>query len=175
MVVAPTIAVFADGNEPIATGYLRAAGIPQSNGREFPTAKCGGARLRARGPTTRHAHRRGDHGRSGTCSAPNINHRNGALFDSAGNPRYCQIMSMHWGVNEREKVTCDGGACPATQAQCTGQRFTFNGHEVVAEVREFLATRRTSSPSARRSTRTRTRCRTRRGRSSTIRAAMATS
>jgi uncharacterized protein (TIGR03382 family) len=41
-------------------------------------------------------------------------------------------------VNDRERVECDGGACPATQAQCTGQRFTYNGHEVVAEVREFL-------------------------------------
>src|SRR6185369_7575154 len=41
MIANPTIAVFADGNETIATGYLRAAGIPQSNGTEFPNAKCG--------------------------------------------------------------------------------------------------------------------------------------
>ena len=45
---------------------------------------------------------------------------------------------MHWGVNERETVKCAGGNCPATQAGCTGQAFTYNGHEVVAEVREFL-------------------------------------
>jgi hypothetical protein len=32
MVAAPTIAVFADGKEKIANGYLRNAGIPQSNG-----------------------------------------------------------------------------------------------------------------------------------------------
>jgi hypothetical protein len=75
----------------------------------------------------------------GTCAAPNNNHKNGALFDANGQPRFCQIMSMHWGVNEREKVECDGGNCPATQAQCTNQRFTYNGHEVVAEVRAFLA------------------------------------
>jgi uncharacterized protein (TIGR03382 family) len=138
MVVAPSIAVFADGNEPIATGYLRAAGIPQGNGREFPSAKCGASTC---GPGTDNPDMLTEEsimGDLGTCSAPNTNHRNGALFDSAGNPRYCQIMSMHWGVNEREKVQCDGGNCPATQAQCTGQRFTFNGHEVVAEVREFL-------------------------------------
>ncbi|MBW2704182.1 MAG: hypothetical protein JRF33_25460 [Deltaproteobacteria bacterium] len=41
MVAAPTIAVFADGNEDIATKYLRAAGIPQSNGMEFPASICG--------------------------------------------------------------------------------------------------------------------------------------
>jgi hypothetical protein len=48
-------------------------------------------------------------------------------------------MSMHWGVNQRERIECAGGACPATQAECTGQKYTFNGHEVVAEVRAFLA------------------------------------
>ncbi len=47
-------------------------------------------------------------------------------------------MSMHWNVSEREKVQCDGGNCPATAAQCAGKPITFNGHEVVAEVREFL-------------------------------------
>jgi len=41
-------------------------------------------------------------------------------------------------VTDRETVECNGGACPATQAQCTGQRFTYHGHEVVAEVRAFL-------------------------------------
>jgi hypothetical protein len=74
----------------------------------------------------------------GTCSAPNLDHKNGALFKPDGSPAYCQIMSMHWGVNERERVECDGGACPLAQSGCTGQRFTFNGHEVVAEVRAFL-------------------------------------
>jgi len=73
----------------------------------------------------------------GTCSAPNTDHKNGALFDTAGNPRFCQIMSMHWGVNDRERVECEGG-CPATPAQCAGEKFTYNGHEVVAEVRAFL-------------------------------------
>jgi hypothetical protein len=49
MVMPPTIAVFADGNEDIATGYLRAAGIPQANGSEFPNMKCGMTNC---GPTT---------------------------------------------------------------------------------------------------------------------------
>jgi uncharacterized protein (TIGR03382 family) len=138
MIVAPTIAVFADGNEPIATSYLRAAGIPQSNGREFPSNRCD---ANSCGPGTTNPDMLTEEaimGDLGTCLAPNHDHRNGALFDSAGNPKFCQIMSMHWDVNDRETVRCDGGGCPATQAQCTGQRFTYNGHEVVAEVREFL-------------------------------------
>ncbi|NVB79616.1 MAG: hypothetical protein HOV81_14565 [Kofleriaceae bacterium] len=138
MIAAPTIAVFADGNEPIATGYLRAAGIPQSNGAEFPTAKCTATTC---GPSTANPDMLLEEqimGDLGTCNAPNLDHKNGALFDANGNPKFCQIMSMHWGVNERETVKCAGGNCPATQAECTGQAFTYNGHEVVAEVREFL-------------------------------------
>jgi hypothetical protein len=138
IVNAPTIAVFADGNEPIATGYLRAAGIPQSNGSEFPTQKCG---MDDCGPNTANPDMLTEEaimGDMGTCDAPNLDHKNGALFDQSGNPRFCQIMSMHWGVEEREKVQCNGGNCPATQAQCAGQTITYHGHEVVAEVREFL-------------------------------------
>ena len=138
MVTAPTIAVFADGNEDIATGYLRAAGIPQSNGSEFPQNKCGGGDC---GPGTANPDMltvpsiMGD---MGTCDNPNYDHKNGALFTADGLPAYCQIMSMHWGVNDRETVECDGGGCPATQAECSGETFTYHGHEVVAEVREFL-------------------------------------
>ncbi len=139
MIAAPTIAVFADGNETIATGYLRAAGIPQSNGTEFPSAKCGASNC---GPNTINPDMLTEEaiaGDLGTCNAPNNDHKNGALWKADGTPAYCQIMSMHWGVNERERIECNGGNCPATQAECTGQKFTFNGHEVVAEVRAFLA------------------------------------
>lgn len=138
MLNAPTIAVFADGNEPIATNYLRAAGIPQSNGNEFPSAKCN---LQTCGPNTDNPDMLLEEqimGDLGTCEAPNTDHRNGALFDASGNPRFCQIMSMHWNVSDRERVQCDGGNCPASQADCNGEKFTYNGHEVVAEVREFL-------------------------------------
>jgi hypothetical protein len=137
MIAAPTIAVFADGNEPIATNYLRAAGIPQSNGAEFPSQKCDQDNC---GPGTANPDMLTEEaimGDLGTCDAPNYDHRNGALFKN-GQPAFCQIMSMHWDVNDRERVECDGGACPATQAECTGQAFTYHGHEVVAEVREFL-------------------------------------
>ncbi|MBA3463040.1 MAG: hypothetical protein H0T46_23995 [Deltaproteobacteria bacterium] len=137
MVASPTIAVFADGNEDIATGYLRAAGIPQDNGTEFPAQKCGATNC---GPGTANPSMLTEEaiaGDLGTCNAPNRNHKNGALFKSDGTPAFCQIMSMHWGVSERERVECEGG-CPQTQAGCTGQKFTFHGHEVVAEVRAFL-------------------------------------
>lgn len=140
MVAAPSIAVFADGNEPIATGYLRAAGIPQSNGAEFPMMKCGNATC---GPGTANPDMLTEEaimGDLGTCAQPNTDHRNGALFRN-GAAAYCQIMSMHWDVNDRERVDCDGGACPELQpsgAACDAMEITYNGHEVVAEVREFL-------------------------------------
>lgn len=140
MIAAPTIAVFADGNENIATSYLRAAGIPQSNGSEFPGANCGANNC---GPNTANPDMLTEEaiaGDLGTCDQPNLDHKNGALFKADGTPAYCQIMSMHWDVaNGREKVQCNGGNCPATQAECAGQPITFNGHEVVAEVRAFLA------------------------------------
>ena len=55
-------------------------------------------------------------GNRGTCDAPNQNHKNGALFTPEGVPAYCQIMSMHWNVTDRELVQCGGGNCPATAA-----------------------------------------------------------
>lgn len=138
MVAAPTIAVFSDGHEDVATGYLRAAGIPQSSGAEFPADKCGDDDC---GPGTANPDMltvpsiMGD---MGTCDAPNLDHENGALFTPDGVPAYCQIMSMHWDVGNRETVECDGGDCPDTEAECAGERFTYHGHEVVAEVRQFL-------------------------------------
>jgi hypothetical protein len=140
MLAAPTIAVFSDGNEKIATGYLRAAGIPQSTGIEFPGANCGATNC---GPGTANPDMLTPEqiaGDLGTCGTPNTDHKNGALFKPDGTPAFCQIMSMHWGVAERETVKCGGGNCPATRAACpAATKFTFNGHEVVAEVRAFLA------------------------------------
>ncbi|HVK77581.1 MAG TPA: MYXO-CTERM sorting domain-containing protein [Kofleriaceae bacterium] len=141
LVAAPTIAVFSDGNEDIATGYLRAAGIKQSNGAEFPAGRCGGAGTC--GPGTANPDMLtvpSVAGNMGTCGSPNNDHKNGALFTADGLPAYCQIMSMHWNVADRETVECGGGACPATQAQCPAATpITYHGHEVVAEVRAFLA------------------------------------
>lgn len=140
LVAAPSIAVFSDGNEDIATGYLRAAGIKQSNGEEFPANRCGAGTC---GPGTLNpdmltvASVAGD---MGTCGAPSSDHKNGALFTDDGLPAYCQIMSMHWNVTDRETVQCGGRDCPATQAACEPSTpITYHGHEVVAEVRSFLA------------------------------------
>jgi hypothetical protein len=68
----------------------------------------------------------------GTCSAPNNDHQNGALFKADRTPAFCQIMSMHWGVNEREGRV---RRRPPATWRVRGEKFTFNGHEVVAEVR----------------------------------------
>ncbi|MBL4636959.1 MAG: hypothetical protein JKY56_24110 [Kofleriaceae bacterium] len=138
MVAAPSIAVFSDGNENIATQYIRAAGIRQSNGLEFPANKCGDNDC---GPGTNNPDMltvpsiMGD---MGTCDNLNYDHKNGSLFTEDGLPAYCQIMSMHWGIKDREKVECDGGKCPDLQSQCAGETITYHGHEVVAEVRKFL-------------------------------------
>jgi len=137
MVAAPTIAVFSDGNEDIATSYLRAAGIPQSNGAEFPAGRCGANDCGAGTANPDMLTVPSVAGDLGTCDAPNMNHRNGQLF-AGGVPAYCQIMSMHWDVKDRERVQCGGGACGADQASCGGKPITYHGHEVVAEVRAFL-------------------------------------
>lgn len=83
LVHAPTLAMFADGNEDIARRYLLAAGIPDSLGD--PTWPDDSPDLlsveEVAGPT-------------------DTNHEDGALFAAEGQTRYCQFMSMHWGVNE---------------------------------------------------------------------------
>ena len=109
LVVAPSIAIFADGREEIAFGYLNAAAIPMSNGDPWPAKRdkdreyaCPGPdccpdcldEIETAGPTT-------------------ASHTDGALFDAGGAPRYCQFMSMHY-------------------------KHPAPTPEVVAEVREFL-------------------------------------
>ncbi|MEX1364489.1 MAG: hypothetical protein AB1Z98_15290 [Nannocystaceae bacterium] len=98
LVVAPTIAMVADGNQDIARGYMQAAAIPDST-LSLDWADDSPDMLdieELSGPT-------------------DTDHADGALFDEDGHPVYCQLMSMHWGVN-------DAQADP----------------EVVAEVRQYL-------------------------------------
>lgn len=86
LVVAPTIAMMADGNQKIARKYMMAAGIPDSVG-DYGWPDSSPDMLdpvELAGPTT-------------------DNHRDGALFDADGDPVYCQFMSMHWGVKDAEK------------------------------------------------------------------------
>lgn len=98
LVVAPTIAMVADGNQDIARGYMQAAAIPDST-LSLAWADDSPDMLdvpELAGPT-------------------DTDHRDGALFDADGDPEYCQLMSMHWGVADAE-----------------------DNPEVVAEVREYL-------------------------------------
>lgn len=84
LVVAPTIAMMADGNQKIARKYMLAAGIPDSIGDlNWPDASP-------------------DMLDPDEISGPDVvdDHSDGALFDEDGDPVYCQFMSMHWAVND---------------------------------------------------------------------------
>ncbi|WAS90381.1 DUF11 domain-containing protein [Nannocystis punicea] len=86
LVVAPTIAMMADGNQKIARKYMMAAGIPDSVG-DYGWPDTSPDMLdpdELSGPTE-------------------DNLRDGALFDDEGDPVYCQFMSMHWGVKDAEQ------------------------------------------------------------------------
>jgi uncharacterized repeat protein (TIGR01451 family) len=82
LVVAPKVAMHADGNQGIARSYLMAAGIPDSTlDPTWPnTSPDMLDPTEVMGPTT-------------------SNHHDGKLFDAQGQPVYCQFMSMHWAVN----------------------------------------------------------------------------
>lgn len=78
LTAAPSIAVFADGNEAIAFTDLNAAGIPDSTGAAWSATSVDLlSDARIAGPTT-------------TSST------DGALFRADGSPAYCHITSMHW-------------------------------------------------------------------------------
>lgn len=82
---APTIAIFADGNEDIARGYLLAAKIPDSNGD--PTWPDDSPDMLD--PVE-------------VAGLSDSDHQDGALFGGGGSetPLYCQFMSMHWNVGD---------------------------------------------------------------------------
>ena len=91
LVAAPTIAIFSDGNEDIAFGYLNAAGIPDSQGQTWPAKKNGDSVYPDHPDALNVAQ----------VSGPtDTDHADGALFDDDGNPAYCQLMTMHWGVKD---------------------------------------------------------------------------
>ena len=83
---APSIALFADGNEDIAMGYLNAAAIPDANGNAWSKDSPDILSVSdVEGPTA------------------GLPHQDGALFDSDGTPEYCQLVSMHWDEAEGNK------------------------------------------------------------------------
>ena len=118
LIAAPSIAMFADGNETIAEAYLNAARIPDSLGNAWTAAS----------PDLLTPAQVAGASCTGTdCIA--TNHSDGALFDINHVPTYCQMMSMHWG---RGCVTPGCTANNATSAQ------SAIGREVVREYRSFL-------------------------------------
>jgi hypothetical protein len=85
MTAAPTIGVFADGNENIAFGYLNAAGILDRNGKPWPNGKLADYATYPDVLT------------EAEVAGPSYaNPRDGRLFDASGVPVFCQIMTMHW-------------------------------------------------------------------------------
>ncbi len=98
LVAAPTLAMLADGNEDIAREYMLAAGIPDSSlDLDWPDESPDLLTIEElMGPTQE-------------------SHADGSLFDEDGDPVYCQLMSMHWGIGDAE-----------------------DNPEVVAETRQFL-------------------------------------
>lgn len=87
LVVAPSIAMMADGNQKIARKYMMAAKIPDSTGDPlWPDSSPDMLDpVELSGPTT-------------------MSHTDGKLFDEDGDPVYCQFMSMHWGVADAQKA-----------------------------------------------------------------------
>ncbi|MFV8753308.1 MYXO-CTERM sorting domain-containing protein [Nannocystaceae bacterium ST9] len=85
LIVAPTIAMIADGNQKIARKYMAAAAIPDSTGNLlWPDASPDMLDVdELAGPST-------------------DDHRDGLLFDDEGDPVYCQLMSMHWAVADAQ-------------------------------------------------------------------------
>ena len=84
LTAAPSIAVFADGNQSISISYLNAAGIPDSQLAAWPsTSPDLLTPQQVAGPTT-------------------TNHSDGALFDANGLPKYCNFVSAHWAVTSAQ-------------------------------------------------------------------------
>jgi uncharacterized repeat protein (TIGR01451 family) len=85
LVVAPNIAMMADGNQKIARKYMVAAKIPDSTGDplwpDLSPDMLDPEELS--GPTE-------------------DDHSDGKLFDADGDPVYCQFMSMHWAVKDAQ-------------------------------------------------------------------------
>ncbi len=86
LLVAPNIAMMADGNQKIARKYMVAAKIPDSTGDPlWPDSSP-------------------DMLDPEELSGPSPDlHHDGKLFDEDGAPVYCQFMSMHWAVGDAEK------------------------------------------------------------------------
>lgn len=120
LIAAPSIAVFDDGSTNIAFNYMNAAKIPNSAGLAWAN---GGVDLLSPAQIA-----------GASCPSDNsldcigTSHSDGALFDGAGLPKYCQYMSMQWN---------DGCSAPGCTASGNNTQSPL-GREVVREFRSFL-------------------------------------
>jgi len=100
----PRIGIMANGQEDISFEYMNAAGVPDSLDQAWPDAK---------DPTAEYA------GYPDILSVAEIrgptdtDDKDGALFDESGEPVFCELMTMHWAVADRDE-------------------------EAIAEIREYL-------------------------------------
>ncbi|MCK9462471.1 MAG: hypothetical protein M0R80_22850 [Proteobacteria bacterium] len=100
----PRIGILANGQEDISFDYMNAAGVPDSLDQVWPDAK---------DPTAVYA------GYPDVLSVAEVrgptdaDDKDGALFDESGEPIFCELMTMHWDVADRDE-------------------------EAIAEIREYL-------------------------------------
>ncbi|MCU0661521.1 MAG: putative metal-binding motif-containing protein [Myxococcota bacterium] len=101
----PRIGILANGQEVISFGYMRAAGVPDSLGKEWPAKKDATAVYEGYPDVLSVAEVRGP---------TDTDDRDGVLFDEGGDPAFCELMTMHWDVEDRDE-------------------------EAIAEIREYLS------------------------------------
>src|SRR4030095_9987183 len=81
LVNAPNLGMNADGNDATSSGYMNAGGTPDSTGKAWSgTSPDVMTPADIAGPTT-------------------TDQRDGKLWGPTRQPRYCQLMSMHWGAS----------------------------------------------------------------------------
>jgi uncharacterized repeat protein (TIGR01451 family) len=84
LTAAPRIAILADGHESIAFSYLNAAGILDEDNKTWSlNSRSVVTPTQVAGPTT-------------------TSHKDGVLFRPSGEPAFCEIMTMHWSVNDSD-------------------------------------------------------------------------
>ena len=123
---APRIAVFVDGNEDIAFGYLNAAGIHDSVGQPWPATILN--------DYSAHPDVLTPEAIRGSTTAGSAD---GALLRSDGTPAYCQVTSMHYADPADEEVVrevrmwLDSGPLTHAFMEChatTAFENALNGH-----------------------------------------------
>ncbi|MCU0661522.1 MAG: MopE-related protein [Myxococcota bacterium] len=92
----PRIGIMANGKtEIISFNYMRAAGIPDSRIQQWPAAVDKTAVYEGYPDILSVAEVRGP---------TETNDRDGALFDAFGEPVFCELMTMHWDVVDRDEA-----------------------------------------------------------------------